>query len=436
MKPRNPSRQSLGLIVLSFATAGLSILSSQSAQGAAYDWIGATNATWDSGWTGSNVPTSSDDLSILGPLNAAGALNINVAASAFANSLNFTDTAAVTLTNTTSGANQTLTLQNGLTIGTGAVTNGSTTVNQGVSTTLGANQAWTIGTGGLTTNSAVNLSTFNLTKSGAGGFTLNGPLTGSGTITSNALNFGNATPNGSNGSNSGGFTGALNVGGLLGFNSPGSFNGADYYYNFSNAAVTFTVGGSTQWNAANGGANNDPGIAYINFGSLSSASGVGTLVGTTGGTVNTKGARYIVGTLNTDTSFGGVVSPSSLGTALTKVGTGTLTLTGTHTYAGIGTYGTFGPVPATTIRGGTLQLGDGTSGSLAGTGALTFQDSGRFNYQGQTAGSSQSLGTLTFAQGGGTVQSTSGSSGNTSLTFASLAARAAGATGNFVVSGG
>ena len=108
---------------------------------------------------------------------------------------------------------------------------------------------------------------------------------------------------------------------------------------------------------------------------------------------------------------------------LTKSGTGTLTLSGTNTYTG-----------TTIVSGGTLQLGDGTSGSLAAT-ALTF-NGGTFNYKGVAAGSTQTLGILTFGSAEGTVQSTYGTSGTTTLGFASLAARTAGATGNFVTTGG
>jgi autotransporter-associated beta strand protein len=85
---------------------------------------------------------------------------------------------------------------------------------------------------------------------------------------------------------------------------------------------------------------------------------IGSLSGT-GIVVNngTAAATLTVGSDNTNSVFSGVLEDGSTATlALTKVGTGTLTLTGTNTYTG-----------GTTINGGTLQLGNGgTTGSIVG----------------------------------------------------------------------
>lgn len=78
-------------------------------------------------------------------------------------------------------------------------------------------------------------------------------------------------------------------------------------------------------------------------------SGTGELLLGTGNTA--------VGSLNTNTTFSGVISGT--GGSLTKVGTGTLTLTGANTYTG-----------GTTLSGGTLIA---TPGAL-GTGAVTLAD--------------------------------------------------------------
>src|SRR6476620_10369979 len=92
--------------------ASIAITFAQTSNAATGNWSGATGGTWGTAtnWNPNAVPSSTSDLTILGPGNVAGALNINVAAAAAANSLFFFNAAATTQTNTTSGANQTLTL--------------------------------------------------------------------------------------------------------------------------------------------------------------------------------------------------------------------------------------------------------------------------------------------------------------------------------------
>ena len=76
---------------------------------------------------------------------------------------------------------------------------------------------------------------------------------------------------------------------------------------------------------------------------------IGSLSGN--GIVNNGGstnATLTVGNDNTNTTFGGTLKDGNSPLGLTKVGTGTLTLTGANTYTA-----------GTTISGGTLQLGNG-----------------------------------------------------------------------------
>ncbi len=79
---------------------------------------------------------------------------------------------------------------------------------------------------------------------------------------------------------------------------------------------------------------------------------MGALSGTTGTVSNVAAATtstFSVGALGTNTTFGGLITNggATAVTALTKVGTGSLALTGPYNYTGL-----------TTVSGGTLQLGN------------------------------------------------------------------------------
>jgi autotransporter-associated beta strand protein len=179
------------------SAAGLMLLASP-VSASSLTWNGLTNGLWgtSTNWNPNATPGLSDDLTILGPSNVAGALTINVAAAAAANTINLTNTAATTLSNTTSGSNQTLTLGAGITTGSGALTIGSATANQNVNVALGASQTWNVGSGGMTVNNVVSDggSAFGLTKTGSGTLTLAGANTYTGTTT---LNQGTLTLSGS-----------------------------------------------------------------------------------------------------------------------------------------------------------------------------------------------------------------------------------------------
>ena len=151
-----------------------------SASAATLTWTGATGGTWSdaTNWSTTTAPTSIDDLVILGPANLAGSLSIDFASAASVNSLTFTDSSPVTLTNQLSALDQVLTLgAGGLTTGSGAVTLGDVLSTQRINLALGASQTWNVGAGGLTVPGVLSGAGFGLTKMGPGTLTLTSAAT-------------------------------------------------------------------------------------------------------------------------------------------------------------------------------------------------------------------------------------------------------------------
>lgn len=96
----------------------------------------------------------------------------------------------------------------------------------------------------------------------------------------------------------------------------------------------------------------------VSFGSMT---GAGRIQGN-----NATGTKTIsAGALGLNDTFSGIVSNGAGTVALTKTGSGTMILSGANAYTG-----------ATTVTGGTLQVGDGTAGSIAGTSAVDIGASG------------------------------------------------------------
>jgi autotransporter-associated beta strand protein len=158
------------------------------------------------------------------------------------------------------------------------------------------------------------------------------------------------------------YTGATNVNsGVLMAAFPGAFSSASAFTIASGAILDLNG-----WNET--------------IGSLSGA-----------GTVTSNGpfpATLTAGADNTSTTFSGTINDGAGGISLTKIGTGTLTLSGANTYSG-----------GTTVNGGTLQ---GTTTSLQGNitdnAAVAFNQATNGTYAGVMSGT----GSLTVT-GGGTI---------------------------------
>jgi autotransporter-associated beta strand protein len=144
---------------------------------------------------------------------------------------------------------------------------------------------------------------------------------------------------------------------------------------------------------------------------------LGSLEGT--GTVQFLSSSQIltVGSLGTSTVYGGNIGASSGAgsAALTKVGAGTFTLTGANAYGG-----------ATTITGGTLQVGNGgTSGSIANTSNVVNNGTFAFNRSDNVSFTRVISGTGNLSQAGGGTLVLSGSNtytGGTTLTAGTVVA--------------
>ena len=116
-----------------------------------------------------------------------------------------------------------------------------------------------------------------------------------------------------------------------------------------------------------------------------STSALNLILGASGNFNAASGATLLIGSAISQT--GGAQS-------MTKTGAGTLTLTGANTYTGI-----------TGVTAGTLNLGNGTSGSLSSSSMLAVGGNGIFNFTGAAA-ATQTVNGLNVNAGYGTVNNT------------------------------
>ncbi|MCJ2007835.1 beta strand repeat-containing protein, partial [Methylobacterium sp. J-092] len=340
-------------------------------------------------------------------------------------------TGASTYTGATTVSAGTLTIAVGGSI-TSDVANNATFTNAGTVTGNLAN-AGLASNAGTITGTATNTGTFTNDGTVGGGLTNAGNANNTGAITGAAANLGTFTNSGTVGgglTNSGGITtntGTINGGAAIlagTFVNTGVINGT-----LSNAGTVNAQG------QINGDVANQIGGTFTVTGGLT---GIGRL--TNDGAVDLGGNSLAVGSLTGSTAAatianGGTLSAEADGTssayagqitgatALTKLGAGTLTLSGTNTYTG-----------ATAINAGTLQAGAVNAFSAGSTVTIApgaRMDLASFN---QTIASLAGAGSVTLGSG---ILTTGGS--NASTTYAGTISGTGGVTkvgtGTFTLSG-
>jgi autotransporter-associated beta strand protein len=229
--------------------------------------------------------------------------------------------------------------------------NGGTLNSTGNSYDLGANRVVTLAGAGtiqtdadiLTVSAPVNIAANLLTVTGAGG-----------TIISSAIN-------------------DAGLGGSLTKSGAGTLtltnNGNSY------TGLTTVTGGTLAYGASNvigsGGVTVDGAGAILDLGANQSDT-VGAVIVDGGGSITGTGTSTLTSTADFDMRSGAVSAILAGSVGLTKTTAGTVTLSGTNTYAGL-----------TTINNGILSLG--SAGALGSGGNVTF-DGGVLQYTAASAG--------------------------------------------------
>ncbi|HSV15266.1 MAG TPA: autotransporter-associated beta strand repeat-containing protein [Tepidisphaeraceae bacterium] len=386
-----------------------------------------------SGATGGLTKNGAGTLLLQGTNSYVGNTTINAGTVSVASNANLGDPAtgaAINLGGGTLATTATLALDNGAGANARAINTGAVggTIDVADQTTLtvagaitGAGVVTKTDTGTLVVSNTANTAPFivsagTLTAAGTtantnGGFgsgaiTLQGGATLSALMpTGNTLGFGNAltVPAGQTGTidmtNRFSMSGAVSGAGTLNLVASSTISRDDFSNNWAGFIGNLNISGSGNVRfVMNGGGFNAAGLASTtldlegtaftspvtnstgNTVTIGALSGISTTAGLGGGSAGAP--NYTVGGLNTSTTFAGLITGNSI---LTKVGTGTLTLTNANSYSGLtninggtlninGQFALGGAVYAgTAFNGGTLQYAASLPGTN-GTGDIT-QDS-------------------------------------------------------------
>ena len=341
-------------------------------------------------------------------LTAGATLNINSSSALSGGTLTLTGAstfdntsgAGVSLANNiNAGANETFTGSNALT------TTGSYTYNS-------ANRSITVnGFGPLTIGSIVGISGTPLVKTGTGTFAITGAMSGNAgggfNLRQGTLIVGNKAAFGT-----GAFLVDTNAGSI--FQASADLSGANAITANTTMAQSFTVSGAN--NLTFGGTFTNSALSNTLTSSITGGQTL-TLAGNVFLSEATGTGRTMTIAGTGPTVISGVVANfNGAGTAggLTYAGTGTLALTNANTYTG-----------ATTINGGTLNIGNGgASGSVSASSVLAL-GGGSLNYT-TTGGGTQAFASTSLNADGASVSTVSGNTVNLGAIT-----RAAGGTINF-----
>ncbi|MBZ9991131.1 autotransporter-associated beta strand repeat-containing protein, partial [Mesorhizobium sp. BH1-1-5] len=275
----------------------------------------------------------------------------------------------------------------------------------------------------------------------------NGTLsyTGTGATSNRTLSIGGTTSAIRNdGSGALAFSGATSLAGTLTFG--GSYTGADNTISGTvSGSGTLVSSGDATWVLT--GANTRSGAITVNGGTLraGSASAFGTVTNVTvnGGTLDLNGnnlapvslsgtgGTVAMGNANLTLNLGSGVNNSyggsiaGTGASLTKMGAGTLTLTGASSYTG-----------ATTVGGGTLALdfspAAGPTSNIISASSALVMNGGTVKITGAAGENNvQSFNGVTVTTGNNTVSATSGSGGSMTVNLGAITRT--GGLANFVL---
>jgi autotransporter-associated beta strand protein len=317
------------------------------------------------------------------------------------------------------------TLNGALTATSSVINNGTLALNPGADQTV----AFPISGTGHVSKSGAGILTLTGANTYSGGTSLtSGVLTlaGAGTLGSGpvALSSGTTLNINANQVSTNTFTGSGSIVNTASFTHNGDFTGFSGTYTHNSAAVStgFSSASHSSQNAAYVIASEQGSIqGMVVAGNGDYTLKLGSLSGVAnslfrGGLTATGTTTLEIGNLNTDTVFAGSINNGTTKIlALTKVGSGTLTLSGSNDYTG-----------ATLVNGGTLSV----TGSLSVASAVTVASGATLRGNGTVAGTVTASGTIAPGVGAGTLNS-----GATTLT-GTLAVEIDGAAGDKLASSG